>query len=60
MTATLAGSADTEALAYSVNDTARQIGLSRSTIYELFEAGELTYLKIGSRTLIPIASIDAC
>jgi excisionase family DNA binding protein len=52
MTAAIAGSADNEALAYSVNDTARQIGLSRSTLYELFEAGDLAYLKIGKRRLI--------
>jgi excisionase family DNA binding protein len=52
MTAVNAGSADSDALAYSVNDTARQTGLSRSTIYELFEAGKLAYLKIGKRRLV--------
>ena len=44
--------ASVDALAYSVNDTARQIGLSRSTIYELFEAGKLAYVKIGKRRLV--------
>ena len=52
MSAIRAGGANTEALAYSINDAARQIGLSRSTLYELFEAGDLAYLKIGKRRLV--------
>jgi excisionase family DNA binding protein len=52
MTASIAGSADNVALAHSINDTARIIGLSRSSIYELFDTGKLVYLKIGKRRLV--------
>jgi excisionase family DNA binding protein len=38
--------------AFSINDTARNMGVSRSTIYELFATGELAYVKIGKRRLV--------
>jgi excisionase family DNA binding protein len=43
----------------SPRDAARRAGVSRSRIYELFTSGDIDALKDGSRTLVPIASIDA-
>jgi len=34
-------------------------GISRSRVYELLAAGELEAVKIGSRRLVVVASIDA-
>lgn len=46
------------AFAYSVVQTAKLIGVSRSKIYELFDTGELNYVKIGRRTLIERCEIE--
>ncbi len=48
-----------ETIAASVNDTARSLGLGRTKIYELINAGKLTTVKIGRRTLIKTDSIRA-
>ena len=39
-------------LAYSINDAANKLGLGRTTIYELFDGGKLSYVKIGKRRLV--------
>ncbi len=44
-------------LAYSINRTAKVLGVGRTTIYKLIKSGEVDTLKIGSRTLITTASI---
>lgn len=44
-------------LAYSINRTAKVLGVGRTTIYKLIRSGEVDTLKIGSRTLITTASI---
>ena len=44
-------------LAYSINRTARALGVGRSTIYKLIKTGQVDALKIGTRTLITTASI---
>ena len=44
-------------LAYSVNRTAKALGVGRSTIYKLIKTGQVDALKIGTRTLITTASI---
>jgi excisionase family DNA binding protein len=49
--------ASDDALACSVNDAARRTGLSRSKIYQLFDDGELAYLKIGKRRLVETQEI---
>ena len=36
-----------------VPDACRVIGVSRSTLYELIAAGDITIRKIGRKTLIP-------
>ena len=44
-------------LAYSINRTAKALGVGRSTIYKLIKTGKVDALKIGTRTLITTASI---
>lgn len=44
-------------LAYSINRTAKTLGVGRSTIYKLIKTGQVDALKIGTRTLITTASI---
>lgn len=46
-----------EELTYSINRTAKALGVGRSTIYKLIKAGQIDALKIGTRTLITTASI---
>lgn len=42
----------------SVVDTARQLGVGRTTVYGEIDSGRLTRVKIGSRALITQESID--
>lgn len=42
-----------EPLLLPVSDACRVIGISRSTLYELISAGQITIRKIGRKTLIP-------
>ncbi len=44
-------------LAYSINRTAKALGVGRSTVYKLIKTGQVDALKIGTRTLITTASI---
>ncbi len=47
-------------LAYSVEDAARALGgVSTKTVYNLFKAGQLVRRKIGSRSVVPLSSIEA-
>lgn len=48
-----------EPLAASVNEASALLGISRSTVVRMLREGRLPRLKIGSRTLIPLASIHA-
>jgi excisionase family DNA binding protein len=43
---------DTTALAYSISDAAKRIGISRSGLYVLIARGEIPTAKIGARTLV--------
>jgi excisionase family DNA binding protein len=45
--------------ALSIRETARACGLSRATLYRQIKDGKLATIKIGSRRLVPVASIDA-
>jgi excisionase family DNA binding protein len=42
-----------------VKQVAERLGISRSTIYELYRAGDLSYLKIGERRLTEESEVDA-
>ena len=41
-----------------INDACRCIGLGRSKLYELIARGDIEVVKIGSRTLVPIVSLE--
>jgi excisionase family DNA binding protein len=46
-----------EPLALSINDTAKVLGVGRSSVYALIKSGELDAMKIGRRTLLTTESI---
>lgn len=46
-----------EPLSVSVNDTAKALGLGRTSIYSLISEGRLEAFKLGRRTLIRVESI---
>lgn len=46
---------DNPSKALSVKQFCQIYGVSRAHLYRLFEAGELTPIKTGRRTLIPVA-----
>lgn len=43
--------------AVGVAEACRFIGVSRSRLYELMGRGELAYLKVGARRLLPLAEL---
>lgn len=45
--------------AYRIKEVASVLGIGRSTIYKLIEAGELSRVKIGANALIPAEDVDA-
>jgi excisionase family DNA binding protein len=46
-----------EAITASINDTAKALGLGRTSIYALIREGRLETIKLGRRTLIKVESI---
>lgn len=44
-------------LAISVEEAARRLGLGRTTLYALFQQGELRAIRVGHRTLVPTAEL---
>ncbi len=42
-----------------IPEACRITGIGRSKIYELIQSGDLTTIKVGTMTLIPVASIEA-
>jgi excisionase family DNA binding protein len=50
---------ETKRRAYSIREAASMCGVSRATLYRLLRQGKITTIKIGSRRLVPEASIDA-
>lgn len=44
---------ESDRLANAIPDAVRRTGLSRSTLYRLMDSGQLGYVKVGSRRLIP-------
>lgn len=43
----------------SIIDAARALGVGRSKLYELINAGQLDTVKLGTRTLVRVTSIRA-
>ena len=48
----------TEARLFTVDETCRQLGISKSLFYELVKAENILIYKLGSKTLIPSYSIE--
>ncbi|MFL0357562.1 helix-turn-helix domain-containing protein [Erythrobacter sp. GH1-10] len=48
-----------QSLALSIADTCSALSLSRSSVYKLINASRLRTLKIGTRTLVTMESIEA-
>jgi excisionase family DNA binding protein len=46
-----------ELLAISINETAKALGIGRSSVYALLKTGRLDAIKIGRRTLLTTESI---
>ncbi|WP_242495916.1 helix-turn-helix domain-containing protein [Sphingobium cupriresistens] len=46
-----------EPIAISINDTAKALGVGRSSVYALIKSGGLQAIKIGRRTLLTTESI---
>jgi excisionase family DNA binding protein len=46
-----------EPLAVSINDTAKALGLGRTSIYAMIADGRLEAFKLGRRTLVRMESI---
>ncbi len=44
--------------AYSLDEAARSLGLSRRTLYDLMDRGQLTTVKLGKRRLVPAAELE--
>lgn len=47
-----------ERFAYSISETAEALGLSESTVKRLIKSEELEVVKVLTRTLVPLASIQ--
>lgn len=43
----------------TIREAARRLGLSRSKLYSLMEAGDLPYTKFGKARRIPVAALQA-
>jgi len=43
---------------YSIREAAELLSISRSTIYNFFRSGDLSFLKIGERRLVEASAID--
>ena len=53
------GPAEFVPLTVRISTAVRMTGIGRSKLYELIAAGEIEIVKIGSVTLIPVASLQA-
>jgi excisionase family DNA binding protein len=50
---------DPPKLAYSISEACQATSLARSTIYNRIADGSLSVVKVGGRTLVPAAALDA-
>lgn len=44
--------------AYSLDEAAQSLGISRRTVYELMDAGKLSTVKLGRRRLVPARELE--
>lgn len=47
-----------DALAYRVDHACQMLGISRTSLYELAKAGELKFIKIAGRTVVPRSELE--
>ena len=47
-----------QALAYSINDTAKALSIGRDTTYKLIREGKLRVCKLGARSVVPVREIE--
>lgn len=52
-------SEDIRKLAYSISEACRATSLGRTSIYARIKSKELSAIKVGGRTLIPAAALEA-
>ncbi len=48
-----------ERMAMTVAEAAKTLSVSRTVIFAMLKAGHLQRVKIGSRTIIPVASVQS-
>lgn len=48
-----------DALLYDVDDVVRRLGISRAQVFRLMASGDLPRRKIGRRTKVPRAAVEA-
>lgn len=48
----------TEPLLISVVEAAERVGLSKSTVYELIDAGRFPHKRVGRRILVPVKALE--
>jgi excisionase family DNA binding protein len=58
-TSKLKSEATVVSVAYSVEDTARSMGIGRSLVFRLIREGQLQAVKIGRRTVVPVSECEA-
>jgi len=46
-------------ISYSVENAAKALGIGRSMAYQLIREGQLSVVKIGRRTLVPVKECEA-
>lgn len=44
--------------AVSINKAAELLGISRSSVYKLFNDGQLRWVHVGSRRVIPLSALN--
>lgn len=47
-----------DCITYGVEDAYRQLGIARSTLYQLMATGEISSIKVGKRRLIPRRALE--
>lgn len=45
-------------ITYRINDFAKAVGISRTSIYQLIKEGKIKPVKIAGRTLIPASEVQ--
>ena len=48
----------TKRLAYPINEACEQIGIKRTSLYEMIKKGEIKAIKIAGRTVIPTSELE--